>query len=538
MTLSVHHKWTDYSFRAQLFLVLTLLTALVTVILTLFLISFERASFRKQLLVEGEILVSFLAKELQLPLYAGHAEEVAQATTAMMNYANITAIRVRDADGRLIADVRRFPTVWESAPLSVAETVTTTPSDFSPEAQLLGVAPSGKETIGSIEIALDTHSIAGQLQHFVKEASVIAVTFWIAVSAIVFLILRQMTRTLTLLLDGIGRIAAGDLESRIVIMDSSNTAQAAATINNLAETLRQREQENKELQLEIINGLRLEIDEEKARHMAKLIQTNRMTSLGLLVSSMAHEINNPNGAIRLAGEYLVRAWKDAEPLLAETAHEVGEFSLGNLGFNQARQEIDAALDTIARSSDRIERVVHNLRSYSLGDRDELRTDVDLNRVANAALAIVRAHSKQADVNIGTQLDPALPHICGNPFQLEQVVTNLLLNAMQALPPKGSRRIFLSTAWQRHDNSVVMEVRDEGHGIPKEHLEHLCEPFFSTRINMGGSGLGLYITHFIVSEHHGQLSFRSKPGTGTTVIVQLPVTPPIDSPPAQPPPASG
>jgi signal transduction histidine kinase len=349
------------------------------------------------------------------------------------------------------------------------------------------------------------------------------VLFWITVSVICYLLLKQMTRTITLLLAGIGRIAAGDLDSRIRITDNSDTGQAAAEINSLAEKLQLKEAENQRLLREQTDCLRLELDEEKTRHMAKLIQTNRMTSLGLLVSSMAHEINNPNGTSKLAGEFLAKVWRDAEPLLAEMAENEGDFSLGGMHFSQCREEITKAIDNISRSSIRIERVVQNLRSYSLGDRDEVRRDVDLNRVANSALTIVRAHSRQTEVNIATCLEADLPVICGNPFQLEQVVTNLLLNALQSLPPQGSRRVFLTTMWHQHDNSVSLEVRDEGHGIPAGHLPHLCEPFFSTRINKGGSGLGLYIANFIVNDHQGRLEFSSKPGAGTSVTIHLPVT---------------
>jgi signal transduction histidine kinase len=284
--------------------------------------------------------------------------------------------------------------------------------------------------------------------------------------------------------------------------------------------------------MEKVNSLRLQLDEEKTRHMAKLIQTNRMTSLGLLVSSMAHEINNPNGTMRLAGEFLEKTWNDMEPLLAELAESEGDFSLGGMGFSRAREEIHRAIDSIGRNSDRIERVVQNLRSYSLGDRSEFRRDVDMNRVAGTALAIVRAHSRLSDVNIATVFDPELPTICGNPFQLEQVITNLLLNAIQALPPEGSRRVFLTTERQPHDNSITVEVRDEGHGIPAEFLPHLCEPFFSTRIDTGGSGLGLYIANFIVTEHRGKLEFTSKQGSGSSVTIHLPTMPP-ESPPALP-----
>lgn len=537
-------KWSSLNFRLQLLLVLILLTAVVTAIFTFFLISYERNTYQRQLRFEGQIFASFLTRELQLPLYADNREEVARLTTAMFVYRGINAIRVKNGKGEVVADCRRSPDNWERDHLAVSDSVITANSTFSPEAQLLGEMPAPGEVIGAVELALDTLFISAQLQHFIRAAILIALSFWITASIAGFLVLQRMTKTLSLLLAGIDKLAAGNLESRIIVKNDSDTGQAAAAINQLAETLQQREEENRRLQLEMVNSLRLELDEEKTRHMAKLIQTNRMTSLGLLVSSMAHEINNPNGTIRLAGEYLEKTWRDGEKLLDEIASSEGDFSLGGLPLSQAKEEVHKALDSIARSSTRIERVVQNLRSYSLGDRYELRRDVDLNRVASGALAIVQAHSRKADVNIATRLDPQLPLVHGNPFQLEQVLTNLLLNAIQALPPTGSRRITLTTAWQPHDGSISVEVRDEGRGIPAEHLPHLCEPFFSTRIEVGGSGLGLYIANFIINEHQGSLTFASQEGNGTTVTIHLPVNPTADNatavtslPPVQPAPAS-
>lgn len=515
------------SFRFRLFTALSILTAIVTLVLTSFIIIFERNTNLRQLQQEGSLLASFLTNELQLPLYAGNSEEVAAHVSEMMAYRNIESIRVKSWNGRIVAETSRFPARSEKSPLTVSKSVVSRNSSFSPEEQLLGGGSDQGELIGTIELELNRGPAVEQLRHFVKMAVPIALSFWLTVSTAGFLILRKMTGTLSLLLAGVRKIGEGDLSSRIRVESGDETGQAAEAINRLAETLQQGEEENKRLQAELVNSLRLEIDEEKTKYMAKLIQTNRMTSLGLLVSSMAHEINNPNGIMRLAGEYLDKTWQDALPLLEETARNEGDFSLGGMPFSSAKEEVSRAIDSISRSSIRIERVVQNLRNYSLGDRSEQRPDMDLNRVANAALAIVRSHGRQSEVNIVTELDPDLPLICGNPFQIEQVVTNLLMNAIQSLPPQGSRRVLLATSRQNHCNEVSLSVRDEGHGIPPEHLPYLCEPFFSTRINNGGSGLGLYISNFIIEEHQGRLEFESRVGVGSTVTIHLPISLPLD-----------
>ena len=193
--------------------------------------------------------------------------------------------------------------------------------------------------------------------------------------------------------------------------------------------------------------------------MAKLIQTNRMTSLGLLVSSMAHEINNPNGAIRLAAEILERAWKDVLPILNEVAEQEGELKVCGMPYTEAFDDIETAVDAILHSSLRIETVVEHLRTYSLGTREKQHTLFDLNRVSENAVAIVRAHGRMENISVDTELSFDLPAASGNPFQLEQVVINLLLNAIQAFSAGDSNRITLSTGTDSKSGGLLLELLD-------------------------------------------------------------------------------
>jgi signal transduction histidine kinase len=259
--------------------------------------------------------------------------------------------------------------------------------------------------------------------------------------------------------------------------------------------------------------------------MAKLIQTNRMTSLGLLVSSMAHELNNPNGAIRLDGNFLGKMLHNMMPVLEAATRDDADFRLSGLSFNEARDEIFLAHESIIRHTNRIEAVIKDLRAYSLGINNPFTLDIDLNQVATGALTIVRAHGQFTNAVISEDLTSRLPVIKGSRHQLEQVVVNLLLNALQSLPSKGGRAT-VGTSVSRTADEVLVTVSDNGEGIPPEHIARLFEPFFSTRIESGGSGLGLYISHFIISEHGGKLTFDSKVGAGTTAVMHLPISPPV------------
>jgi signal transduction histidine kinase len=247
-----------------------------------------------------------------------------------------------------------------------------------------------------------------------------------------------------------------------------------------------------------------------------------MTSLGLLISSIAHNINTPNGAIKLAAQHLAGSWDNALQILEQVTKEEGDFTLGGLPFGVAKGEIKGANDSILNNAERVERVIEDLRAYNLGERNELKRGVSVNQVVKEALTIIRAHGRQGEISITPALASNLPDITANHCQLEQVAVNLLLNAMQAMPNnKGS--VTVRTEYCVEENVVRIIVTDHGEGIPPEVRKHLFEAFFSTRIDKGGSGLGLYISNFIVSEHKGRLTVDSELGVGTVATVQLPVT---------------
>jgi len=175
---------------------------------------------------------------------------------------------------------------------------------------------------------------------------------------------------------------------------------------------------------------------------------------------MAHEINNPNGSIRLANQYLARACKDALPLLQQIAAEEGDFNLGGLPFSLARGELVNCSATIERSTERIAQVIQDLRSYSLGARNEFVSDVDIKQVITGALTIVRSHGKYTGMTFSTDAAADIPSITGSQHQLEQVLINLLLNAVQATPG-GKGQVTVQACFDRANDQVRISVKDEG-----------------------------------------------------------------------------
>jgi PAS domain S-box-containing protein len=260
-------------------------------------------------------------------------------------------------------------------------------------------------------------------------------------------------------------------------------------------------------------------EEEAARHRDELVRADKMISLGILVSGMAHEINNPNHSIGLNVTLVREAWRDAAALLDELAPSREDLRVGRMPWDEARREVAAMLEDIELASDRIRNLVKELRGFALDhDAGEQRA-IDVNDIVQSSLRLLGKHISKATNRFETALAPDLPRVNGNARRLEQVVVNLVLNACQALQ-SNEQAIRISTG--AGGGRVFIRVRDEGRGIAPEHLAKIRMPFFTTKRAEGGTGLGVPVSDRIAGEHGGELFFESEPGRGTTATVWLPM----------------
>jgi len=262
--------------------------------------------------------------------------------------------------------------------------------------------------------------------------------------------------------------------------------------------------------------------EELRRHQDKLIQADKMASLGILVSGVAHEINNPNGLILLNMPILKEVYQDSVEVLEDRYRESGDFPLGGLPYSRMRNEVPHMLDEMLEGSKRIKRIVEELKDFARQDDNSGSDLFDLNLVAQAAVRLVDSSLRKATVNFSAEYAADIPQVRGNAQRIEQVVVNLLLNACQALP-NTECKITLATFRVSNAKIVALTITDEGVGIASEHIPRLTDPFFTTKRETGGTGLGLSVSAGIVNEHGGTLKFNSTPGAGTTVILTLPAT---------------
>jgi polar amino acid transport system substrate-binding protein len=261
--------------------------------------------------------------------------------------------------------------------------------------------------------------------------------------------------------------------------------------------------------------------EELRRHQDKLIQADKMASLGILVSGVAHEINNPNGLLLLNLPILRDVYGDAVAVLEERYLREGDFLLGGISYSRMRTEVPQMLEEMVHASQRIKRIVEDLKDFARSDVVAAMEPFDINRVVQAAVRLVDPSLRKATTRFSASYGENLPRISGNSLRIEQVLVNLLINACQSLP-SSDRAITIATEYDKATNRILVSVQDEGVGIQPEHLPHLTDPFFTTKRESGGTGLGLSISAGIVQEHGGEMTFHEPPGGGTIVRLSLPV----------------
>jgi two-component system NtrC family sensor kinase len=226
-----------------------------------------------------------------------------------------------------------------------------------------------------------------------------------------------------------------------------------------------------------------------------LIQTEKLTSLGQLAASIAHEVNNPLAGVLVYTQLLAK-------------------KIAGDKFSK-----ETALNYLSKMSSeltRSTRLIRNLLDFARQSPPSLRS-VNVNDVVDKALDLAAHSAELQDIEMIKELGPSLPNIMADFDQLQQVCTNLILNAVQAMP-EGGRLILRTSA---DDDWLKMEVQDSGCGISQENMRKLFTPFFTTKGKGKGVGLGLAVAHGIIQRHQGKLEVQSEEGEGTTFTIYLP-----------------
>ena len=240
---------------------------------------------------------------------------------------------------------------------------------------------------------------------------------------------------------------------------------------------------------------------EKRVQELHLMQAEKLSSIGVLAAGVAHEINNPLSSVAGYAEALLRRFKE-EHSLAEDPR-LGDFP--------------KYLQVIVRESYRCKGIIDSLLSFSRKSDGSV-SNININDILKEVLELVRFKSHYDKIEIQTSLQSDIPDILGDPTGIRQICMNLLINAHQAI--SGSGLVEITTKTTRH-SMVLFQIKDSGCGIPKDAIDQIWDPFFTTK-NVGqGNGLGLAVTYNIVKRLGGEISVESQVGKGSKFTVRIP-----------------
>ena len=276
------------------------------------------------------------------------------------------------------------------------------------------------------------------------------------------------------------------------------TTQVAATIDNLK--LYQELREARDYLEERVKEATRQLKETQAQ----LIQSAKMAAVGQFGAGVAHELNNPIGGILGYAQFILQ--KLSRP----------EFAAED--FKTCRQYVEH----IEKESKRCKTIVENLLSFSRRPA-VTPAPIDIKRVIEEILSIIGRQLELQNIKVTTDCEPNLPRMSGNVNQLQQVFTNIIINAQHAMPKGGELNIRLKSKMKGGKKNIEINLKDTGCGIPKENLEKIFEPFFTTKQDWKSVGIGLSITYQIVQDHKGTITAESEEGKGTTFTITLPVS---------------
>lgn len=232
----------------------------------------------------------------------------------------------------------------------------------------------------------------------------------------------------------------------------------------------------------------------------QLLQAEKLAALGQTISGVAHELNNPLATILTL----------AERLSQRPSTEIDD-------------KTRRGLETILSESERAAKIVRHLLTFAR-KRQSTRSLVDLNHVVRETLALRTYEQRVTNVTIVDALAAGLPQVFADPHQIQQVLLNLIINAEQAMLTAHGRGTLVVRSWHDVDrDAIVLEINDDGPGIAANVQPKIFDPFFTTKEVGKGTGLGLTVAYAIVQEHGGRIRLASKPGSGASFYVELPVS---------------
>lgn len=274
--------------------------------------------------------------------------------------------------------------------------------------------------------------------------------------------------------------------------------------------------------LSIANDIseRKKSEEALRQHEKQLFQAQKMESLGTLVTGVAHEINNPINLIMFNISILQNIWRDLQPVMEQQAKKEPNRKYGGLTYSYIEKKLDQLLSDTGMASGRIANIVSSLKNFARQTDIADKKPMQINEAVNNAVKLSQTTLRKSKVTLDLELAHNLPLIEGNIQSIEQIILNLIINAIQSIE-HNEGKIRIITRSKKEKNKIIVSISDNGKGIDPSLSERIFDPFITDKLAEGGTGLGLSVTYNLVKAHDGEISFKSRQDKGTIFTVCFP-----------------
>jgi len=361
--------------------------------------------------------------------------------------------------------------------------------------------PKEKVVLGTIDvmISLETNDKILMNERSKMIQTNAAITLFVALTVGVFIWIFVHGPVHRLII-GTKEISSGNLDYKIKSVSSDELGTLAKSFNQMTSDLTNAKNEITNWSNELEERVRRKAELLK-KTQDRIVQIEKMASLGKLSATVAHELNNPMSGILTYSKLIQKKLSKENPSPIE------------------KESIISHLKMIETESERCGAIIKNMLLFSKEQKPEFKPS-DLNIVLGTSLDLIKHHLQLNNIDLKTQIQPDLPEVYVDEHQIRQALLDLLMNAIEAMETDGI--LTVKSNFSSMENRVIIKIKDNGKGIPVDIQKQIFEPYFTTKQEVKGVGLGLFVVYGIIQNHNGDISVESELNKGTTFIIKLPV----------------
>jgi two-component system, NtrC family, sensor kinase len=361
--------------------------------------------------------------------------------------------------------------------------------------------PKGKVVLGTIDVmmSLETNDklLMNERSKMIQTNAAITLLVALLVGAFIWIFVHGPVHRLII---GTKEISSGNLDYKIKSVSSNEIGTLAKSFNQMTSDLAKAKNEITDWSNELEERVKRKAELLK-KTQDRIVQIEKMASLGKLSATVAHELNNPMSGILTYSKLIQKKLNKRNPSPIE------------------KDSIINHLKMIETESERCGAIIKNMLLFSKEQKPEFKPS-DINTVLGTSLDLIKHHLQLHSIDLKTQLQPNLPEVYIDEHQIRQALLDLLMNAIEAMENDGI--LTVNSNYNSMENRIFISINDNGKGIPIDIQKQIFEPYFTTKHEVKGVGLGLFVVYGIIQNHNGDISIKSELNKGTTFIIKLPV----------------